>query len=188
VLRAFPKLDGEERKGRIDGGSHLVFRLDLFLDDFVPVPVDSFAQLCSRFPQLRCLIVSMNWKQEDEVDGPEHLLSTLPAGLQHLFLVGLVNWRTPKCPLDLIATFLHEHQDLETLSLPFQFDDASLRLPQSKNPIGRSLRTIVLQHSSQAQAMARLAQGTFPQLISLNVLCMREQDDEQDHQNLFDFL
>jgi hypothetical protein len=191
VLQAFPKRDDEERKDHIDGANHLVSRLDLFLDRFVD-PVDSAARLCSRFPRLRCLIVSMDWELEDEADGPELFLSTLPACLQHLLLVRnqepRLGWQPSQCPFPSIATFLHEHQELETLSLPFEFGCAPIELTQSGHPIGRSIRTVVLQHSSQARAMARLAEGTFPRLISLNVLCMEKEDEEDDHKSLLDFL
>ncbi|KAH6912048.1 hypothetical protein BKA70DRAFT_824384 [Coprinopsis sp. MPI-PUGE-AT-0042] len=177
----------EERYGR---RGDLVSRLDLFLPDAVSA-FDSAMRLCDLFPQLRCLIALLHWKEKNDAGS---FLSALPSCLQHLILVKndarnpyVANPPRPRVSLASMVIFLSKHQYLETLSHPFIIDSGPV--PPSREPVGSSIRTMAFQNSSQVQAMARLGhRDAFPQLRSLNVLRMDETHDEKGHSSLINFL
>ncbi|KAH6912050.1 hypothetical protein BKA70DRAFT_824401 [Coprinopsis sp. MPI-PUGE-AT-0042] len=106
---------------------------------------------CAAFS--RNSVASLPYWKEGEED-PELLLSTLPTCLHHLLLVRRRDWQDVRISLASIAGFLGKHQELETLSLPFKIDHGPV--PPAESPIGRSIRTMVFQNSSQAEAMAHL--------------------------------
>ncbi|KAH6912051.1 hypothetical protein BKA70DRAFT_824432 [Coprinopsis sp. MPI-PUGE-AT-0042] len=150
---------GDLQQGHYGRRNDLVSRLDLFLPD-VGSAFNNAMRLFGLFPQLRCLIALLQWKKKKD---PFFFLSALPSCLQHLIVVRDDSSVAPipRVSFASMVVFLSKHQYLETLSHPFIIDSGPV--PPSGKPVGSYIRTMAFQHSSQAQAMARLAhQDAFP--------------------------
>lgn len=156
---------GNSKRGRQD----LVSRLDIFS---APT-LQKAAMLCGLFPRLHSLLAVVH--REENAD-PNTLFDAFPSCLKHVFWIttGLPSGDTPPpiVPLFVATRLFHKLPELESLSIPCSVpntDATPSEIQSWKRVRVKSLRTLVLQDTSQIEAMLLLPPGAFPNLRWLNL-------------------